>query len=106
MDEGCVRGLTLDVAKGASATMATPTASPDEKAGAHGCNLGASCTKDLMRAATARMLSGLTRRSLADPATTELAKKLRAGLHEVGGAVGGEVDAAGGEVDSLLGENV
>ena len=46
-----------------------------------------------MRAGLTRNLCGLIKRGSANPATSELASRLRAGLREVRSAVGGAVDA-------------
>ena len=45
-----------------------------------------------MKEVATRALSGFGRRGLADPATAQMATKLRKGLSEIRSSVGGDVD--------------
>ena len=93
MGGSSVGKLALSVAQRASATMASATASPDEKTDAYSCTQGIRRRANLIRAASAHTLIGSSRRGLANLATARPARKFRTGLREVWSAVGGEVDA-------------
>ena len=93
MGDECVRRLALSVAEQAFAGMASPTASSGEKLKSYSFALGIRWRKHLSKAASAHVMSGLVGRGLANPATNQMARALRTGLHEVWRAAGGQVDA-------------
>ena len=82
MDEICARQLATRMAKEASAALANPGASQEQKKLAFSFVLGIRWTKDLLETVSAHVMSGLVRRGLANPATKDLARKLREGVHE------------------------
>ena len=90
--DSCGRHLAISVIKKAPAAMASRAPSPDEKLEAYRCILRIRWTKKLMRAVATRNLCGLMRRWRGNPATSQLAMELRAGLRKVRNAVGGGVD--------------
>ena len=93
MGDECVRRLALSVAEQAFAGMASPTASSGEKLKSYSFALGIRWRKHLSKAVSAHVMSGLVGRGLANPATNQMARVLRAGLREAWYAVGGQVDA-------------
>ena len=93
MDEDCAKKLAIKVVKEASAMLANPGASQEQKELAFSLVLGIRWTKDLMKTVSAHVINGLVRRGLANPATKELARKLRAGVFEIWGAIGEQLDA-------------
>ena len=92
MDEGCGKQLVSNVVKNASATMAIPSSSAEEKRVAYGEHLGVRWTRVLMKEVPTHVLSGPVRRVLADPAAEQMATKLRGGLLEIWSSIGGDVD--------------
>ena len=93
MDENCAKKLAIKVVKEASTMLANPGASQEQKELAFSLVLGIRWTKDLMKTVSAHVINGLVRRELANPATKELARKLRAGVYEIWGAIGEQLDA-------------
>ena len=93
MDQDCAKKLAIKVVKEASAMLANPGASQEQKELAFSLVLGIRWTKDLMKTVSAHVINGLVRRGLANPATKELARKLRAGVFEIWGAIGEQLDA-------------
>ena len=81
----------------ASGKMASPSASAAEKVEAPGRIFGSRWTKDLITSGTPQKVPGVTGRGIANPATNQPARKLRAGLHEEWSAAGvaGDADSAG-----------
>ena len=92
MDASCERQFAPGVVKNASATMARPSSSAGARTVAYGGLLGARWTKVLTKEESTHVLSGLVRRGLATPATEQMETKLRAGLFEISGSIGGDVD--------------
>ena len=93
MDENCAKKLAIKVVKEASAMLANPGASQEQKELAFSLVLGIRWTKDLMKTVSVHVINGLVRRGLANPVTKELARKLRAGAFEIWGAIGEQLDA-------------
>ena len=93
MDEACARQLATKLMKEASAVLANPDASNEQKKLAFGYLLGIRWTKDMIRSVSSHAICGLVRRGLANPATKELAQQLREGVHEAWGALGDQLDA-------------
>ena len=93
MDENCAEKLAIQVVKEASTMLANPGASQEQKELAFSLVLGIRWTKDLMKTVSVHVINGLVRRGLANPATKELARKLRAGVYEIWGAIGEQLDA-------------
>ena len=93
MGDECVSQLALSVAGKAPAEMAGPTASPDEKLKAFSFARGIRWTKQLFKALSAHVLRVLVRKGLANTETNQMARKVRAGLHEARYAVGARADA-------------
>ena len=93
MDDGCEKQLAVKVANTASAVSAKPSSADEERVVAHRCFAGARWPEPLARATSTHVMCGLMRRSLVNPATSQLVTRFIAGLFEVLDAVGGEVDA-------------
>ena len=93
MGEICAQQLATRMVKEASATLANPGASQEQKKLAFGFAPGIRWTKDLLKTVSVHVMSGLVRRGLANPATKELARKLREGVYETWGAIGEQLDA-------------
>ena len=79
MDEICARQLAIKIVKEASAAMANPGNSQEQRKLAFSFVLGIRWTKDLLETVSAHAMSGLVRRGLSNPATQELASKPREG---------------------------
>ena len=93
MGDRCVRRPALSVAPEASAELASPTTSSEEKLKAYSFVLGPTWAKRLLIVASADTMSGLVRRGLANSAANQMASKLRTGLDGAWRAAGSQVDA-------------
>ena len=96
MDAECDKRLVLQITKQVSNMLARPDASNDDKKRAYEQLLGIRWSKPLIKEVSPHMLSGLVRRGLYNPATTQMARILRNGLSEIWRSIGGEVDADSG----------
>ena len=95
-DEDCEKRLVSKITRNASAVLASPTASSEEKKEAREQLLGARWSKPLMKMVSPHVLSGLVRRGLSNPATNQMATVLRNGLYQIWTPVGGDVDVDSG----------
>ena len=96
MDEGCEKRLVTQITRHVSAVLARQNASNDEKRAAYEQLLGTRCSKPLIKEVSPHVLSGLVRRGLYDPVTSQMATALRNGLSGIWRSIGGEVDADSG----------
>ena len=92
MDADCEKKLAVKIAKAASAASAKLLSSRGGKVEAYTCLFGIRWSNPLVKAVSSHGLCGLTKRGLANPATSQMATKFRSGLFEVWNSVGGEVD--------------
>ena len=104
MDAGCEKRLVAQITKQVSAALARPDASNDDEKKACEQLLGIRWSKPLIKAVSPHVLSGLVRRGLYNPATTQMATTLRSGLSEIWKSIGGEVDADSGSWWSFIGK--
>ena len=102
MDVGCEKRLVLQITKQVSNVLARPDASNEDKKRAYEQLLGIRWSKPLIKEVSPHMLSGLVRRGLYNPATTQMATILRNGLSEIWRSIGGEVDADSGSWWSFI----
>ena len=102
MDEGCEKRLVSLRTRNASAVMARRTASNMEKKEAYEQLLGIRWSKPLMKEVSPHVLSGLIRRGLSGPATSQMATVLRKGLCQIWTSIGGDVDVDSGSWRSFV----
>ena len=93
MAEDCARQLAIRMVWEASAAMGNPGTSQERKKLSFSFALGARWAIDLSKTVSAHVSSRLVRRRLANPATKELSRKLREGLHETWSALGEQLVA-------------
>ena len=102
MDAECEKRLVRQITKQVSNVLARPDASSEDKKKAYEQLLGIRWSKPLIKEVSPHMLSGLVRRGLYNPATTQMATTLRNGLSEIWRSIGGEVDADSGSWWSFI----
>ena len=73
MDRGCERRPVTQITGHVSAVLARPNASNEEKKNAYEQLLGTRWSKPLIEEASPHVLSGLVRRGMYNPATTQMA---------------------------------
>ena len=92
MGGSCEKQLATKFVRTASAVMAMPSPTDEEKVEAYGSLSGIRLPKTPIRAASTHNLCGLMRSGLANPATCQKAPRLRTGFFGVRGSVVGGVD--------------
>ena len=102
MDAECEKRLVRQITKQVSNVLARPDASSEDKKKAYEQLLGIRWSKPLIKEVSPHMLSGLVRRGLYNPATTQMATTLRNGLSEIWRSIRGEVDADSGSWWSFI----
>ena len=87
MVDSCEQLLALKVVAEASAAMASPSATSEEKVRAYGYILGIAWARGLIRAGSPDEISGLIRGGLSNPDADQFARQQHTGPQEVWTAV-------------------